>query len=74
MITIPAAIKGTFKTYFQKEYGFVLDNGSYPATVTTFTLNYLIVWICVGICYSGVIRNMPEECQKDIIGTAETSA
>ena len=37
----------------------------YPSTVNTFTLNYLMVWIAIGICYSPVIRNMPEEVVKN---------
>lgn len=30
----------------------------YPSTVTTFTLNYIIVWIAIGIGFSSQIRNM----------------
>jgi hypothetical protein len=37
----------------------------YPATVTTFSLNYLLVWISIGICYSNKIRNMPEKIVKE---------
>jgi hypothetical protein len=37
----------------------------FPATVTTFSLNYLLVWISIGICYSKEIRNMPEEKVKE---------
>lgn len=33
----------------------------YPSTVNTFTLNYFLVWIGVGICYSKTIRSMPDE-------------
>lgn len=32
----------------------------YPTSVTTFTLHYLLVWICVGICYSKKIRCLPD--------------
>ncbi|MGN6298362.1 MAG: hypothetical protein ACTHM7_16345, partial [Ginsengibacter sp.] len=32
----------------------------YPATVESFELQYIIVWISVGICYSKVIRRLPE--------------
>ena len=38
---------------------------TYPATVATFSLNYLLVWISVGICYSKEIRKMPEETIKE---------
>lgn len=37
----------------------------YPSNVTTFSLNYFLVWICVGICYSKHIRNMPDEVLKE---------
>jgi len=37
----------------------------YPANVATFTLNYILVWISVGICYSRDIRNMPDEVLKE---------
>jgi hypothetical protein len=79
LITIPAAIKGIFysKNILSKAAGiwilfWIMD--LYPATVTTFTLNYLIVWICVGICYSHTIRNMSEEEVSAILsGTIEKS-
>jgi len=38
----------------------------FPATVATFSLNFLLVWISVGICYSKEIRNMPEEKVKEL--------
>lgn len=80
LITIPAAIKGIFysKNVLSKAAGmwilfWIMD--LYPATVTTFTLNYLIVWISVGICYSRTIRNMPEEDVKTLLsGTIENPA
>jgi hypothetical protein len=37
----------------------------FPATVNAFTLNYLLVWISIGICYSKEIRKMPEEVVKE---------
>jgi len=37
----------------------------YPSNVTTFSLNYFLVWISVGICYSKSIRNMPDEVLKE---------
>ncbi|HLW32903.1 MAG TPA: hypothetical protein VKX40_11615 [Aequorivita sp.] len=33
----------------------------YPAPVSKFNANYLLVWISVGICYSKMIRRMPEK-------------
>ena len=66
LITIPAAILGIFfsKNLFAKAAGIwivlALIN-MYPSTVNTFTLNYLMVWIAVGICYSKAIRMLPDE-------------
>ncbi len=37
----------------------------YPANVTTFTLNYLLVWISIGVCYSKVMRNITESDIKE---------
>lgn len=70
LIMIPAIIKGFF---YSKN---VLSKASaawiliwlitlYPATVHTFTLNYLLVWVCIGICYSPEIRYMPEALLKE---------
>lgn len=36
----------------------------YPTNITTFSLNYLLVWISIGICYSKNIRNIPEVVMK----------
>lgn len=77
LITIPAAIMGIFysRNILSKAAGiwilfWIMD--LYPATVTTFTLNYLIVWICVGICYSRAIRKMSEEdVKRTLTGTIE---
>lgn len=33
----------------------------YPAPVSKFNANYLFVWLSVGICYSKVIRQLPEQ-------------
>lgn len=44
----------------------------YPATVTTFTLNYILVWISIGICYSGAIRRLPEASIKQLFLTPNT--
>lgn len=42
----------------------------YPSYINTFTLNYLLVWISVGICYSKTIRNMPDEVLKSYFTNA----
>ena len=73
-IAIPAIIKGLFysKNMLSKAAGiwiflFLID--SYPATLTTFTMNYLLVWISIGICYSNEIRSMSESRIKEIFST-----
>jgi hypothetical protein len=69
LIIVPACIKGIFysKNMLSKAAGiwillwiFCL----YPANVDTFTMNYLLVWMCVGICYTKKIRNMPDDFIK----------
>jgi len=66
LIAVPAMICGIFfsKNVLSKAAGFwillwVLS--LYPANVATFSLNYFLVWISIGICYSKTIRKMPEE-------------
>jgi hypothetical protein len=72
LMVVPAVIKGLF---FSKN---VLTKASaiwillwllnlYPSTVTTFTLNYMLVWISVGICYTKSIRNMSENEIRQIL-------
>jgi hypothetical protein len=39
----------------------------YPITAFGFTMNYLLVWVSVGICYSKKIRMMPEPLLKDFL-------
>jgi hypothetical protein len=65
LITIPAIFKGIFysRNILSKASGiwilfYLFD--LYPAPVTDFTLNYLLVWVSIGICYSKSIRNIPE--------------
>ena len=65
LILIPAIIKGIFysKNLLSKAAGFwiflwLID--LYPANVFAFSLNHLLVWISIGICYSETIRNIPE--------------
>ncbi|UJH91748.1 hypothetical protein LZ575_03430 [Antarcticibacterium sp. 1MA-6-2] len=66
LITIPAIIKGLFfsKNLLTKAAAcwiiWVLLN-MYPATVNTFTLQYILLWIAVAICFSPFLRNMEEE-------------
>ncbi len=70
LITIPAVIKGFFysKNSLSKAAAiwiFLALLSLYPATVNTFTLRYLLVWISVGICYSKNIRNIPDKRLKE---------
>jgi hypothetical protein len=69
LITIPAIFNGLFysKNILSKAAAswillYIID--LYPATVTTFSLNYILVWISIGICYSKEIRNIPEDTLK----------
>ena len=69
LIAIPAIFKGIFysKNILSKAAGiwilfYIID--IYPTPVTDFTLNYLLVWISIGICYSQTIRNIPESNMK----------
>jgi hypothetical protein len=66
LITIPALFLGIFRSenILSKAAGiwiFLWLLSLYPATVNTFSLNHILVWISVGICYSTAIRKMPEE-------------
>ncbi|MGN6196966.1 MAG: hypothetical protein ACTHOB_18640 [Ginsengibacter sp.] len=65
LIAIPAFIKGIFssRNILSKAAGlWILMSivNSYPATINVFTLNYLLVWISIGICYSKEIRYLSE--------------
>lgn len=69
LIAVPAMLKGFFSSQntLSKAAAFWIlfwMLSLYPATVTTFTLTYILVWISIGICYSEEIRNLPE---KDMI-------
>lgn len=66
LIAVPAMIKGIFssKNILSKAAGiWILMSivNSYPTAVNYFVLQYLLVWISIGICYSSEIRNLPEE-------------
>ncbi|NVO20120.1 MAG: O-antigen ligase family protein [Bacteroidetes bacterium] len=77
LIGIPAAIKGLFfsNNLLSKAAGlwiiFWIVN-MYPTTVTAFSLNYLIVWMCFGICFSPEIRRMPDDTIKDFLQNYST--
>jgi hypothetical protein len=72
LIIIPAMFKGLFysKNVLSKAAGilillFIMD--LYPAIPTAFNMNYLLVWISVGICYSKEIRDIPETSMAKIL-------
>lgn len=65
LIIVPAIIKGIFysKNTLSKAAAFwilIWSLNLYPAIVNSFSLNHLLVWISIGICYSEKIRNLPE--------------
>ena len=65
LILIPAIILGIFfsKNTLTLAFGFWIlfwSLNTYPSTVQVFSLNYLLVWIGVGVCYSGFLRNLPD--------------
>jgi len=66
LMFIPAIYKGLFrsKNTLSKAAAiwilFWMIN-THPSTVQVFTLNYILVWISVGICYSDTIRNLSEK-------------
>jgi len=37
----------------------------YPANVFGFSMNYLLVWLSIGVCFSKEIRNLPDLVLKD---------
>jgi len=70
LITLPALFNGFFlsKNSFSKAAAFWILLwlfSLYPTTVTTFTMNYLLVWISIGICYSKSIRSISDEVLKE---------
>lgn len=74
LIAIPAVFKGLFysKNVLSKAAGlwillFLIF--SYPILIVTFTMNYLLFWISIGICYSGKIRIMSDNNIKEIFST-----
>lgn len=63
LIMVPAMILGIFfsKNLITKAFGLWIFIGlvnMYPSSVDTFTLNYLMMWIGVGVCYRSEIRNL----------------
>lgn len=65
IIAIPGMIKGIFtsKNLFSKAAGIwivLFFLYAYPGGPAIFTLNYTLVWLSIGICYSEKIRQMSD--------------
>jgi hypothetical protein len=72
LIAIPAMIHGIFNSsnLLSKAAAiwiFLWLLNLYPATVNSFSLNHILVWISIGICYSKNMRNMPEDTVKRLL-------
>jgi hypothetical protein len=65
LIILPAFIMGIFfsRNILAKACGawiIIFIACLYPRDVVKFDLNYILVWISIGVCYSKSLRNMPE--------------
>jgi hypothetical protein len=74
LIAIPAMFKGLFrsKNFLSKAAGiwiFLFLIELYPATPVAFSMNYIMVWISIGICYSKTIRDTTEEAIAEILSS-----
>ncbi|MEO8720429.1 MAG: hypothetical protein ABI372_04940 [Ginsengibacter sp.] len=72
LILIPAFFLGLFysRNIFAKAgsiWILVSLFSLYPSMVNIFTLNYLLVWISVGICYSQKLRRLSDEQIKEFL-------
>ena len=70
LIVLPAIFKGLFlskNTLSKAAAIWILLSliNMYPSTVNTFNLFYLVFWVSVGICYSPIIRNLPDQVLID---------
>ncbi|MBM1105816.1 hypothetical protein JQC67_06690 [Aurantibacter crassamenti] len=66
LIAVPAMLNGLFfsNNSLAKAAGFWIllwIISLYPTTVTTFSMNYILVWVSIGICYSPIYRRLSEE-------------
>jgi hypothetical protein len=66
LISIPALIKGLFHSnnLLSKAAGIwilLFYIYAYPGTPTIFSLNYILVWISIGICYSQYLRSLSDD-------------
>jgi hypothetical protein len=66
LILLPAIYKGLFQSRNTLSKAAALwilfwMLNTHPSTVQVFTMNYILVWIGVGICYSDTLRNLSEK-------------
>lgn len=66
LVIVPAMVNCIFRSRntLSKAAGFwiaIWMLNTYPSTVQTFTLYYILTWVAVGIGYSRIIRNLPDE-------------
>jgi len=72
LIAIPALILGFFysKNILSKASAIWISIAIislYPTTVDSFSFQYLLVWISIGICYSKKLRYLPDDSIKNFI-------
>lgn len=65
IIILPAVYFGLLRSKNTLALGFAMwivfwMLNTYPSTVQVFSLNYLLVWVGVGFCYSPTLRNIPD--------------
>ena len=76
LILLPAIVLGIFNSKNNLTKGFAfwilfwLIN-THPSTVQVFTMNYFLVWLGVGVCYSPFIRSISEEKMVSFFKPAE---
>ncbi len=72
LIILPAVYLGLFKSTNMLSKGAAIFIilwivYQYPRIVTSFDMYYMLIWICVGICYSPKIRNLSDSVIKQYI-------
>lgn len=72
LIAFPAVILGFFysNNVLSKASAiwiFISIVSLYPTSVDSFSLYFLMVWICIGICYSKKLRYLPDDSIKNFL-------
>jgi hypothetical protein len=78
LIAVPAVILGLFssKNILSKAAAFwilIALISLYPATVESFSLQYMLVWISIGICYSKELRNISDKTIGEVLSPKKRS-